>query len=149
LFTKAQSSATEPSRQPTDNDFKIKERIQSVGERPVLVVEDDPALREIVAEALEAAGYPVLTAVDGADALALIEQGRPSLLVTDLHMPNLDGAKLVEALRILGYDPPIVLVTGTSRTPRQVAEALGADACLIKPFDLATLLDVVQRLRIA
>jgi two-component system response regulator PrrA len=120
-----------------------------MSERPILVVDDDANLREVLAEALEAAGYPVWTARDGADALAVLEQGRPSLVVTDLHMPKLDGAELLKALRALGYDPPTILVTGTSRTPQQIAATLGVDACLIKPFDLDTLLAEVERLRIA
>jgi DNA-binding response OmpR family regulator len=113
------------------------------------VVDDDATLREIVAEALEEAGYPVVTAADGADALAVVAQGRPSLLVTDLHMPNLDGVELIEALHILGYDPPVIMVTGTTRTPYEIADEIGVDACLTKPFDLETLLAVVERLRVA
>ena len=73
---------------------------------------------------------------------------RPSLVVTDLHMPNLDGEGLVAALRERGFDPPILVMTGTSRYPEQVVIAVGADACLLKPVDIDELLDAVQRLRI-
>jgi CheY-like chemotaxis protein len=117
-------------------------------ERPVLVVDDDPTIRQAVAEMLELAGYPVVTVSNGLAALKLLERLRPSLLVTDLHMPQLDGAGLVDALRLRGLDPPILVMTGTVRTPHQVAEALQADACLLKPFDLDAFLDLVAQLRI-
>jgi CheY-like chemotaxis protein len=101
-----------------------------------------------LAEVLELEGYPVATARDGAEALQAVALMRPSLVVTDLHMPNLDGATLVDRLHQAGYDPPILLVTGTTRTPEQVAAAIGADAGLPKPFDLEALLDLVEQLRV-
>ncbi len=116
--------------------------------RPILVVDDDPDMRQILAQLLEIEGYPVETAVDGEQALQAVERVRPSLLVTDLHMPNVDGQSLAILLHQRGYDPPIVILTGTTRTPEQVAEAIGADACLVKPFDPKALLETVERLRI-
>jgi CheY-like chemotaxis protein len=116
--------------------------------RPILVVDDDPDMRQIVAQMLEIAGYPVQTAIDGSQALQSIERTPPSLLVTDLHMPNLDGEGLAMLLHQRGYDPPILIMTGTSRTPEQVRDAIGADACLTKPFDPTALLETVERLRI-
>ncbi len=116
--------------------------------RPVLVVDDDVTMRQLVAEVLELAGYPVETAADGEAALAAVELARPSLIVTDLHMPNLDGAALVELLHQRGFDPPILLLTGTTRSPDQIAEALGADGCLLKPVDIDRLLALVEQLRI-
>jgi CheY-like chemotaxis protein len=116
--------------------------------RPVLIVDDDPILRQIVAEVLADAGYPVVEAYDGLDALHHIEQQRPSLLLTEIHMPRLDGEALAQALRERGYDPPIIVMTGTSRRPEQVVAAIGAQACLLKPVDIDALLDTVERLRI-
>jgi CheY-like chemotaxis protein len=116
--------------------------------RPVLVVDDDPAMRQAVVEILAFAGYPVASAVDGVDALRVVARGRPSLVITDLHMPNLDGEGLVAALRDRGFDPPILLMTGTQRRPEVVVIAVGADVCLLKPVDIDELLDAVERLRI-
>ena len=116
--------------------------------RPVLVVDDDPDIRRTVEEILAAAGYPVEVASDGLDALRHIEQQRPSLLVTDVHMPRLDGEALARALRERGYDPPIVVMTGTNRRPEQVVAAIGAEACLLKPLEIDALLDTVERFRI-
>jgi len=116
--------------------------------RPILVVDDDPDVRDIVAQYLEDAGYPVETAIDGTQALRAVERGRPSLLLTDLHMPNLDGGALALLLHERGYDPPIVIMTGTTRTPEQVRDAVGADACISKPLDPDALLAMVERLRV-
>ena len=116
--------------------------------RPILVVDDDPDMRRIVAELLEIAGYPVETATDGVQALQTFDRFRPSLLLTDLHMPNLDGEALASLLHQRGFDPPIVIMTGTTRTPEQIRDAIGADACLSKPFDPDALLEMVERLRV-
>jgi two-component system response regulator MprA len=117
--------------------------------RPILVVDDDPDMRLVVAEILQTAGYAVETAADGRDALRRIDRVHPSLLVTDLHMPNMDGEQLTEVLHERGDYPPIVIMSGTTRTPQQVAAAIGADACLSKPFDSDALLATVARLRAA
>jgi two-component system response regulator MprA len=122
-------------------------RVEIMIYRPILVVDDDPDMRLVVAEILETAGYQVETAADGRDALRSIARVRPSLLVTDLHMPNMDAGQLAEVLHQRGQALPIVVLTGTSRTPEQVARAIGADACLIKPFEPDLLLETVERLR--
>jgi CheY-like chemotaxis protein len=119
-----------------------------MGSRPVLVVDDDPLSLTVMAELLELEGYPVATARDGAEALQAVTQMRPSLVVTDLHMPTLDGAALVDLLHRRGYDPPILVVTATTRRPEQVAAAIGADAGLPKPIDIAAFLDLVAHLRV-
>ncbi len=119
-----------------------------VSGRPILIVDDDPDTREAVAQLLAIAGYPVQTAIDGNQALRAIERERPSLLLTDLHMPNLSGDALAVLLHQRGFDPPIVVMTGTARNPDQVREAIGADACLPKPFDPSVLLGLVERYRV-
>ena len=116
--------------------------------RPVLVVDDDSVMREAIAEMLALAGYPVETAIDGLDALHHIERSHPSLVVTDAHMPNLNAEGLGQALRERGLDPPILVVTGTTREARAVIDAVGADECLLKPLDIEVLLATVERLRI-
>jgi DNA-binding response OmpR family regulator len=68
--------------------------------------------------------------------------------VTDLHMPNLDGVGLVAALHNRGFDPPVLVVSCTTRSLEQVAASMGADACLAKPFALDAFLALVELLRI-
>jgi two-component system response regulator MprA len=115
--------------------------------RTVLVVDDDPWIREAVELALLSEGYAVLIARDGLEALERIERRRPDLILLDVMMPRMDGMTLVHELRRrgLGRDLPIVLVTAS---PGLCAEAarLGLAGCLPKPFDLAALLRRVELL---
>jgi len=109
----------------------------------VLYVEDEPALRGLVAFWLEDAGYRVLLAADGAEGLAVARAERPDLVITDAMMPNLSGDELVEALRA---DPvlagtPIVMATAAA-SPHRVARMLGrgVHAVLGKPLEESSFL---------
>lgn len=114
----------------------------------ILVVEDDPAIRESVSECLEDEGYSVVRAANGLEALRLLQAGsRPELILLDLHMPVMDGEELVAALRAdetLGQIP-VVLMTGSA--PRAGTPVPVADVYLEKPFEIATLLAAIERLR--
>ena len=116
--------------------------------RAILVVDDDPVLRGLMADALTIEGYPVETASNGLEALQAMEEARPSLVILDMHMPVLDGPALVEILRQRGFDPPVLVVSATSREVRRIARDLGAAASLPKPFELDELLDLVEQLRV-
>ena len=107
----------------------------------VLVADDDRAIASIIGIVVEEAGYTPLLAYDGGEALALARQRRPSLIITDLMMPVLDGAGLVSALRLDGDLPPVVVVTAA---PARAA-AIGADAVLTKPFPIAALEALLAR----
>ena len=120
-------------------------------EPTVLVVEDSFTVRELQRSILEAAGYPVVTARDGRDALQVLgRHPETALVITDLEMPELDGLGLTRAIRA---DParaslPVVVVTshGTDEDRRQGIEA-GADAYMVKrDFDQQALLATVERL---
>lgn len=117
----------------------------------ILVVEDSFTVRELQRSILEAAGYPVVTARDGRDALAAVG-GDPeiALVVTDLEMPELDGLELTRAIRAdkARSSLPVVIVTshGSEEDRRKGAEA-GADAYMAKQgFDQQALLAIVERL---
>jgi two-component system chemotaxis sensor kinase CheA len=117
----------------------------------VLIVEDSFTVRELQRSILEAAGYPVVTARDGGDALRALG-GHPdvALVITDLEMPELDGLELTRAIR---GDPersslPVVIVTsrGSDEDRRRGVEA-GADAYMVKSdFNQQALLATVERL---
>jgi CheY-like chemotaxis protein len=109
----------------------------------ILVVDDDTAIRELMVAAFEDEGYHVLQAADGAQALHLVSQTRPSVVVLDIQMPGIDG---LEVARRLKADPetaaiPLVAVSAHARG----AEVLGTGCCafVAKPFDLMVLVSAV------
>jgi len=116
--------------------------------RPILVVDDDPKLRDAVVLALLLQGYPVREAADGSEALRLIEKSHPSLVVLDMQMPVLDGWGLSHELKTKSLDPPALAMTAGHDRERS-AHAIGAAGCLQKPCGLADLLAKVEALRSA
>ncbi len=114
--------------------------------RPVLVVDDDATIREIVEMVLEAEGYPVSTASEGAEALRQLGSGpRPGMILLDLRMPGMDGRAFREAQRARPElaQIPVVILSGDSDAAR-VATQLGVQ-CVLKPIDLDGLLSIVAR----
>ena len=116
--------------------------------RPVVVVDDDAAIRDLLAVLLEAEGYPVISSANGPEALAAIQARQPSLVVMDLHMPVLDGYGLVRQLQAQGFDPPPILMTATAREADQVGAEIGAACAFAKPFSIAELLAAIEEVRI-
>jgi CheY-like chemotaxis protein len=110
----------------------------------ILLVEDDAAIRESLAECLELEGHAVRAVADGPAALAWLREGnRPRVVLLDLVMPLMSGEELVKELRAVPgtRDIPLVLMTGAS--PGEGARA-EVDALVAKPFDLGELLGVVR-----
>jgi CheY-like chemotaxis protein len=111
----------------------------------VLVVDDDPDLREMVATALERRGYRIETAEDGEDALRRAAEAEPQLVLLDMRMPVMDGWAFARTFRErFGPDIPIIVVTAAHDATLSAHE-IGADACLDKPFDVHRLEEVVDR----
>ena len=113
----------------------------------ILLVEDDAAIRDAVAECLETEGYRVHAAGDGAEALTWLARGeQPALIVLDLVMPVMNGAELLAQVRA---DPALERVPTLLMTAAIVAGTTplpAADATLVKPFDLDQLLGAIGRL---
>jgi two-component system, OmpR family, response regulator MprA len=111
-----------------------------VGPR-VLLADDDRAIRESLARALELEGYEVRTAPNGGTALALAREDPPDVLVLDVMMPVLDGLTVCRVLRSERDRTPILMLTARTETPDRVAGLdAGADDYLPKPFELDELL---------
>lgn len=111
----------------------------------VLIVEDEPALAGLLGDALEAAGYQAVLTTAGR-ALGRYTDIRPVAVVIDYLMPGLNGAQVVRQIRdSLPTHPPVILVTGLSNA-RELANEIGADAYLRKPFDVAAFVGLVDRL---
>ena len=113
---------------------------------PVLIVEDDPALREALSDTLEMAGYPVTVACDGQGALERLEQLDIGMVVSDVNMGRMDGHALLARIRAQAPDLPVVLMTAYG-TIEKAVEAMrdGATDYLVKPFEAGVLVDMVSR----
>ncbi len=120
-----------------------------MGRSTVLLVDDEPAIRELLADVLRDGGYDVVEARDGVEALRTLEQhalsvDSPSLIVLDLMLPNTDGLEVLGHLAAQGVRLPVVVMS-TSRDLLSAAVAAGARAVLRKPFDLNDLLRLVAQ----
>jgi DNA-binding NtrC family response regulator len=114
----------------------------------ILVADDEPSFRELLADILEGAGHEVVEVRDGVEALAALEQGSFNLVLTDQRMPRMDGLELVRRSRLLAAPPPVAVITAYGTIPDAVeAVRLGAADYLTKPLPSpAALLAVVERL---
>ncbi|GAA1795379.1 response regulator transcription factor [Planosporangium flavigriseum] len=111
----------------------------------VLVVDDEPSVREMVSRALRLAGLDVATAEDGSAALDLVRVDPPDAIVLDVMMPRMDGIETCCALRAEGHGVPVLMMTARDSAPYRVAGlAAGADDYLVKPFALP---DLIARVR--
>ena len=112
----------------------------------ILVVEDDAALREALEETLRDAGYTVEVAADGAEAMLMIEQALPALVVSDVQMSPVDGLELLASLREQHPEVPVVLMTAYGSIEQAVsAMQRGAMDYLAKPFEASALIEMVAR----
>ncbi len=108
----------------------------------IMIVDDEPPLREVLALLLEDAGYRTIIAAHGAQALELWEREAVDLVITDLMMPVMGGRELCTRLRDRGDVPIILMSAGGAEAAKEVP----ADAFLAKPFDLGVAEDLVQEM---
>jgi two-component system OmpR family response regulator len=117
----------------------------STPEARLLVVDDEPNIRELLSASLRFAGFEVETAADGQQALALAETYRPDLLVLDVMMPGLDGFGVVRRMRQAGRRTPVVFLTARDAAEDKISGlTLGGDDYVTKPFSLD---EVLARIR--
>ena len=100
----------------------------------ILIVDDDPAIRDVVRFALSRAGFATQEAEDGSAALSLVQAGMPDLLVLDVMMPRMDGAELCRAIRRTSQVPILFLSSRDDEVDRIVGLEIGGDDYLTKPF---------------
>jgi two-component system chemotaxis response regulator CheY len=116
--------------------------------KTILAVDDSGSLRQMVAFSLKAAGYDVVSAVDGQDGLNKAKEKTVDLVLTDQNMPIMDGLTLITNLRSLAsYQkvPILMLTTESSDEMKAKGKAAGANGWLVKPFDPKRLIEVVQK----
>src|ERR1700761_2664766 len=115
----------------------------------ILALDYSPSMRQMVGVTLKSAGYEVLEACDGQEALNMAkEQAAVDLVITDVNMPNMDGITLVRELRLLPHFrgvPLLVLTTEATEKKKQEGKAAGATGWIVKPFDPQRLLSAVAR----
>ena len=118
-----------------------------IGERHILVVDDEPDVREALVELLDGEGHVTVPAGDGAEALAILESAPlPDLVITDLGMPGMTGCELVRVIKARWPKLPVGIVTGWGDEPMPTrGRGATADFFLTKPLDLDRLLDVLAR----
>jgi two-component system OmpR family response regulator len=114
-------------------------------EAKLLVVDDEPSIRELLTASLRFAGFEVTAAADGAEALRQAEQTRPDLIVLDVMLPDMDGFTVTRKLRGRGREMPILFLTARDETGDKVTGlTVGGDDYVTKPFSLE---EVVARIR--
>jgi len=114
----------------------------------VLIVEDNPDVQELLRTLLEIKGFDVVSAEDGAAALQLLTHVRPDLMLTDMRMPKMDGAELIQCVRRSKEfaDLPIIAMSAYGSGRMSEAKAAGATATIRKPTHFDRLVDTINKL---
>ncbi|MDR3669303.1 MAG: response regulator [Holophaga sp.] len=117
--------------------------------KTIMIIDDSVSLRQVVGIALSTAGYEVIEACDGQDALAKLNGAKIHLMICDVNMPNMDGISYLKALRTLPaykFTPVIMLTTEAGEDKKREGQAAGARAWVVKPFKPEQLLLAVSKL---
>ncbi len=134
-----------PASAPVDVDIPAAAAVAPALSGTVLVVEDDRAVRLVVDRALRRAGFGVVAAADGGDALAALEDAAIDVLVSDVVMPGIDGVELLDRVRARRPHLPVVLMSGYAEPPqRRALDGAGA-IFLAKPFTADDLIGAVRQ----
>lgn len=115
----------------------------------IMIVDDSATLRQVVGIALKGAGYDVLEACDGKDALGKLDGRKIHLIICDVNMPNMDGISFVKQMKTLPaykFTPVIMLTTEAGEAKKQEGQAAGARAWVVKPFQPPQMLNAVSKL---
>ncbi len=114
----------------------------------ILAVDDSASMRQMVSFTLKGAGYTVVEAVDGVDALNKAKTQKFDCVVTDVNMPNKDGITLIKDLRTLSdfkFIPMLMLTTESGMDKKQAGKAAGATGWIVKPFNPDQLLKTIKK----
>jgi two-component system chemotaxis response regulator CheY len=117
--------------------------------KSIMIVDDSASLRQVVGIALKGAGYEVVEACDGKDALTKLDGRKIHLIISDVNMPNMDGITFVKEVKKLPsyrFTPVIMLTTESQEGKKAEGQAAGAKAWVVKPFQPAQMLQAVSKL---
>jgi two-component system, chemotaxis family, chemotaxis protein CheY len=126
----------------------VKINFQEKNVTSILAVDDSASMRQMISFTLKGAGYSVVEAVDGVDALSKAKTQRFDCLVTDVNMPNMDGITLIKEMRSLPpyrLIPMLILTTESGTEKKQQGKAVGATGWIIKPFNPEQLLKTIKK----
>lgn len=132
--------------QPPDRRASQPLGAEGTGDDPILVVDDDASILEMLLQILRTEGYPVVGAKNGVEALVQVDRRAPSLILLDMRMPRMDGWAFAAALRARGIASPVVVMTAADNAKRW-ADEVHADGFVVKPFEVLELLASVERHR--
>ena len=113
-----------------------------------LIVDDSASMRQLVAFTIKDAGYDVLLAENGRDALEKMSRTKIDMVITDLNMPEMDGITFIRELRGKAdykFVPIVMLTTESQEAKKQEGRAAGASGWIVKPFSPSQLMDVVKK----
>lgn len=113
-----------------------------------LIVDDSASMRQLIAFTIKDAGYDVLLAENGRDALEKMSRAKIDMVITDLNMPEMDGITFIRELRGKAdykFVPIIMLTTESQEAKKQEGRAAGASGWIVKPFSPSQLMDVVKK----
>lgn len=116
--------------------------------KTILIVDDSASLRQVVSIALKSAGYDVVEACDGKDALTKLDGRKLHLIISDVNMPNMDGISLIRELRALPaykFTPILTLTTESTTEKKMEGKDAGATGWIVKPFNPEKLLATVNK----
>ena len=116
--------------------------------KTVLAVDDSRTMRDMVTHTLQGAGFKVLTAEDGKEAIRALGSSSVDLIITDLNMPEMDGFGLIEQVRASAqhkYLPILMLTTESDQQKKERGKAMGATGWIVKPFNPEKLIQIVNK----
>ncbi|MEN8166950.1 MAG: response regulator [Pseudomonadota bacterium] len=114
----------------------------------ILAVDDSASMRQMVSFTLKGAGYEVIEAADGVEALNVAKGRSVNLVLTDVNMPNMDGISLIKQLRMLPsykFTPLLMLTTESASDKKQAGKSAGATGWIVKPFNPDQLLATIKK----
>lgn len=116
--------------------------------KTIMTVDDSASVRMMVKFSLQEAGYEIIEAVDGLDALKKLENESVSMVIADVNMPGMDGIELVRRMRdhsTLRFTPVVMLTTESNEELKEKGRKVGATGWIVKPFKPADLVAVVKK----
>ncbi len=116
--------------------------------KKIMIVDDSSTLRQMVNFTLSEAGYEIIEAIDGVDALSRLDDNPVEMIITDLNMPNMDGITLIRKLRAIEaykFAPIVMLTTESQAEKKMEGKEAGATGWIIKPFTPQQLTNVVKK----